>query len=82
MTKTVRAAEEFHCAAIVLVGGVAANRPLRETMHVKSPIPVVTPPIPLCTDNGAMIARAGLDRFLSGARDTFDLDVIPSLRIG
>ena len=82
VTKTIRAAEEFACSAIVLVGGVAANRPLRETMQAKSHLPVVTPPIPLCTDNGAMIARAGLDRYLSGARDAFDLDVIPSLRIG
>ena len=82
VTKTVRAAEEFGCSAIVLVGGVAANRPLRETMHQTSPLPVVTPPIPLCTDNGAMIARAGLDRFLNGFRDGFDLDVTPSLRIG
>lgn len=82
VTKTIRAADEFDCSAIILVGGVAANRPLRETMQAKSPLPVVTPPIPLCTDNGAMIARAGLDRFLAGARDSFDLDVIPSLRIG
>ncbi len=82
VTKTIRAAQDNECAAIVLVGGVAANRPLRETMHETSPLPVVTPPIPLCTDNGAMIARAGLDRYLSGARDSFDLDVTPSLRIG
>ena len=82
VTKTIRAAEEFNCSAIVLVGGVAANRPLRETMHQTSPLPVVTPPIPLCTDNGAMIARAGLDRFLNRIRDGFDLDVTPSLRIG
>ena len=82
VTKTIRAAGEFGCSAILLVGGVAANRPLRETMQAESPLPVVTPPISLCTDNGAMIARAGLDRYLSGARDAFDLDVIPSLRIG
>ena len=82
VTKTIRAADEFDCSAIILVGGVAANRPLRETMQAKSPLPVVTPPIPLCTDNGAMIARAGLDRYLTGARDSFELDVIPSLRIG
>ena len=82
VTKTIRAAEDFGCSAIVLVGGVAANRPLRETMQSESPMPVVTPPIALCTDNGAMIARAGLDLFLNGARDGFDLDVIPSLRIG
>ena len=82
VTKTIKAASEFECSTIVLVGGVAANRPLRETMHTQSPLPVVTPSIPLCTDNGAMIARAGLDRYQNGARDAYDLDVIPSLRIG
>ena len=82
VTKTIRAAQDSKCSTIVLVGGVAANRPLRETMHETSPLPVVTPPIPLCTDNGAMIARAGLDRYLDGTRDSFDLDVTPSLRIG
>ena len=45
-------------------------------------MPVVTPPIPLCTDNGAMIARAGLDLFKDARRHGYDLDVIPSLRIG
>lgn len=82
VTKTIQAATRFDCSAIVLVGGVAANRPLRETMTETSPYPVVTPPIPLCTDNGAMIARAGLDLFTQGHRDCYDLDVIPSLRIG
>ncbi len=82
VTKTIEAARRFDCSTIVLVGGVAANRPLRETMNHTSPYPVVTPPIPLCTDNGAMIARAGLDLYLAGHRDDFGLDVIPSLRIG
>ncbi len=82
VTKTIQAAERYECAAIALVGGVAANRPLRETMRDTSPIPVVTPPISLCTDNGAMIARAGVDRFIGGLRDGYDLDVTPSLRIG
>ena len=82
VAKTIKAASEFECSTIVLVGGVAANRPLRETMRTQSPLPVVTPPIPLCTDNGAMIARAGLDRYQNGTRDAYDLDVIPSLRIG
>ena len=82
VTKTIQAARDFGCSAIVLVGGVAANRPLREAMRDTSPFPVVTPPIPLCTDNGAMIARAGLDLYLDGRQDGFELDVIPSLRIG
>ena len=82
VTKTIQAARKYDCSAIVLVGGVAANRPLRQTMAATSPFPVVTPPIPLCTDNGAMIARAGLDLFMDDRSDGYDLDVIPSLRIG
>ena len=82
VTKTVAAAEREGCAGIVLVGGVAANRPLRENLVEKSPLPVAIPPFELCTDNGAMIAMSGLVNYRNGRRDDWDLDVIPSLRIG
>ncbi|MYA60252.1 MAG: tRNA (adenosine(37)-N6)-threonylcarbamoyltransferase complex transferase subunit TsaD [Chloroflexi bacterium] len=82
VVKTIEAARKYGCSAIVLVGGVAANRPLREAMTQAAPLPVVTPPIPLCTDNGAMIARAGLDLYMDDRGHGYDLDVIPSLRIG
>ena len=82
VTKTIAAAERENCAGIVLVGGVAANRPLRETLLQKSPLPVSVPPFELCTDNGGMIAMSGLMNYRSGRRDTWDLDVIPNLRIG
>ncbi len=82
VTKTVAAAEEFGCGAIVVAGGVAANGPLRDAFHEKSPVPVVIPPISLCTDNGAMIAMAGVRRYASGAKDGWSLDVEPGLRIG
>ena len=82
VTKTIAAAKRENCAGIVLVGGVAANVPLRETLVEKSPLPVAIPPFKLCTDNGAMIAMSGLVNFRNGRRDDWDLDVIPSLRIG
>ena len=82
VTKTIAAAKRENCAGIVLVGGVAANGPLRETLVKKSPLPVSIPPFNLCTDNGAMIAMSGLVNYRNGRRDDFDLDVIPSLRIG
>jgi len=82
VTKTIAAAKRENCAGIVLVGGVAANGPLRETLVKKSPLPVSIPPFKLCTDNGAMIAMSGLVNYRNGRRDDFDLDVIPSLRIG
>lgn len=82
VTKTIAAATRENCSGIVLVGGVAANRPLREALVEKSPLPVAIPPFRLCTDNGAMIAMSGLINYRNGRRDDWDLDVIPSLRIG
>ena len=82
VTKTVAAAQHHSCKEIVLVGGVAANRSLRETLIERSPLPVRIPPMSLCTDNGAMIAMSGLQRFLAGKRDGWDLDVEPGMRIG
>ncbi len=82
VTKTIAAAKRENCVGIVLVGGVAANGPLRETLVSKSPLPVAIPPYKLCTDNGAMIAMSGLVNYRNGRRDDWDLDVIPSLRIG
>ncbi len=82
VAKTVQAAQQYQCSAIALVGGVAANSALRNAMRQASPVPVAVPPISLCTDNGAMIARAGLESMRLGDTADFDLDVIPSLRIG
>ncbi|NQW19904.1 MAG: tRNA (adenosine(37)-N6)-threonylcarbamoyltransferase complex transferase subunit TsaD [Chloroflexi bacterium] len=82
VTKSIAAAKRENCAGIVLVGGVAANRALRESLLSKSPLPVAIPPLKLCTDNGAMIAMSGLVNYRNGRRDDWDLDVIPSLRIG
>ena len=82
VAKTLRAASAHGCEAVALVGGVAANRPLRTRLVEESPLPVLVPPISLCTDNGAMIAMAGLLRLLEPGESEFDAEVIPSLRIG
>lgn len=82
VTKTLAAADEFDCKAVVVAGGVAANRPLREAFFSRAELPVVIPPFSLCTDNGAMIALSGLTRYEAGISDSWDLDVTPGLRIG
>jgi N6-L-threonylcarbamoyladenine synthase len=75
------AAEEHQVKLIVLAGGVAANRLLRQQMAERSALPVLYPPPALCTDNAAMIASAGYFRCRAGHRSGWDLDVISNLKL-
>jgi N6-L-threonylcarbamoyladenine synthase len=79
--KAKRAAEEYHAEQILLAGGVAANRLLRQEMAERSTLPVLCPPISLCTDNAAMVAGAAYFRYQAGYRSGWDLDVIPNLKL-
>lgn len=81
-TKTIQAAERLGVKQILLSGGVAANKALRDHFIRNSPIPVLIPPPKLCTDNAAMIAACGYYHLQSGKIDGFQIDVIPSLAIG
>ena len=47
---------------LVLAGGVAANQAIRSRL-AKLGAELVAPPMGLCTDNGAMIAWAGIERW-------------------
>ena len=76
--KTLSAAETFDAKEILVAGGVSANRNLRSAFLANSKLPVHTPPIHLCTDNAAMIAAVGHQRFLAGQRDALDMDVLPT----
>ncbi|HXP96537.1 MAG TPA: tRNA (adenosine(37)-N6)-threonylcarbamoyltransferase complex transferase subunit TsaD [Telmatospirillum sp.] len=61
--------------ALVVAGGVAANALLRQTLAEvagKAGFRLVAPPLRLCTDNAAMIAWAGLERFRLGQQDGLD----------
>ena len=81
VTKTVAVAREHRVRQILLAGGVASNKLLRECLAKNSPIPVLVPEPILCTDNAAMIAACGYFRFKAGKVDDLDLDVVPSLRL-
>lgn len=80
--KTLKAAEENKVKQILLAGGVAANKGLRErlsTACTQLGIPLTIPPLDLCTDNAAMIAAAGFIEWQKGVRDSMSLNAYPSL---
>ena len=81
-TKAIRAAEAIGARGILLGGGVAANRALRERIAGEAAargLALVIPRPALCTDNGAMIGAAGARRLAAGVRAGLDLDARPSL---
>lgn len=66
--------------SLVVGGGVAANGALREalqTLAAKHKLAFYAPPMNLCTDNGAMVAWAGMERFRAGLTDSLDFSPRP-----
>jgi len=79
------AAEAFGARAIVVSGGVAANRELRQRFQAEADrrgLPVAFPSLALSTDNAAMIAAAAWTKFVAGKFAGDDLRATPQLRLG
>ena len=65
---------------LAVAGGVAANQAIRaalETVCAEKGVAFTAPPLALCTDNAAMIAYAGLERFRAGQQDDMRLVARP-----
>ena len=66
--------------AVVVAGGVGANLAIRSTLMrfcAEAGLPMIAPPQKLCTDNGAMIAWAGVERLRLGLTDSLDVAARP-----
>ncbi|MGH1355110.1 MAG: tRNA (adenosine(37)-N6)-threonylcarbamoyltransferase complex transferase subunit TsaD [Thalassovita sp.] len=65
---------------LAVAGGVAANKAIRaalETVCETNNVAFTAPPLALCTDNAAMIAYAGAERFMAGQTDDMTLVARP-----
>lgn len=81
-TKAVRAAKQYQVKQVIVAGGVAANRGLRSALQEefsRIAIPLLIPPLDLCTDNAAMIAAAGTIAYEQGRRSALNLNANASL---
>ena len=69
-----------HKPAMVVSGGVAANKRIRQALLDLSEsegLEFVAPPLELCSDNGAMIAWTGLERLKRNMTDPLDTPARP-----
>jgi len=83
--KTILAAERYGVKVIMLAGGVASNRCLRNQLKKaadKCGFKVIYPQPILCTDNAAMVACCGYYKYLRGEFADFKLNAVPGLALG
>lgn len=72
-------------SSLMLAGGVAANKVLRQAMEELAQeynLPFSVPAMILCTDNAAMIAAVGSAKYQQGKFAGLDLNAYPALRLG
>lgn len=82
---TFGAAEHFGAQGIVVSGGVSANSYLRRVFANTAEgrnLPLAFPRVALSTDNAAMIAAAGWEKFCAGQFADDSLEPTPQLRLG
>jgi N6-L-threonylcarbamoyladenine synthase len=85
VTRARRALADEGLSHLAVVGGVAANRRLRERLAAagaEDGFRAVFPPPELCTDNAVMVAAAGARLLARGVRDDLALEAFSRLPLG
>jgi len=83
--KTMAASRDFKVSTIGIAGGVAANSLLRKRLQEAAQQEnrrLLIPELRYCTDNAAMIARAGLEYLKTGIVSRHNLNAYPALKLG
>ena len=86
VSKTIRAAKEYDIKQLILAGGVAANKGLRNTLTQAvstelTDVELVVPPFKLCGDNAAMIGAAAFIEAEKGHFTDGSLNAKPSITL-
>ena len=82
LNKLKKAAKQYNCNQVAIAGGVSANSGLRNSLLALQETmgwEVFIPKFEYCTDNAAMIAIAGYQKFLKN--DVVGQDVVPMARM-
>lgn len=82
--KAIRAVKAYGAKQLLLCGGVAANRGLREALNsrcLSEGIPLLVPPFSLCSDNAAMIGAAAYLKWKRGEFTTAEIKGEPTLSL-
>ena len=79
--KSLRACERSGSSCLIVAGGVARNSLLRSRLDAASNrggFRVILPPMALCTDNAAMVARTAVHYHRLGRNDGLDIGAFPT----
>lgn len=84
VNKSLRAARDVGARQLLLAGGVAANKGLRTELAARCSaegLPLLVPPLSLCTDNAAMIAAAAFLKLRRGQYSSLTMKAEPLMKL-
>ncbi|MFW6022402.1 MAG: tRNA (adenosine(37)-N6)-threonylcarbamoyltransferase complex transferase subunit TsaD [Halanaerobiaceae bacterium] len=84
IAKIIKAVNEYPVKSIILSGGVAANRTLRNQLKERLKqysLPLYTPDMVLCTDNAAMIGSVAYYKYIKGQYSSLNLNAKANLKL-